>query len=101
METYPQTRWDLTELLKAPTGEPLERTLQEIESRTANFEQARAKLKPDIDEEEFLDIVHEFDGLNRVLRKIGLLCRIVVHRGHAKPKRACLQNQNRVRSRPR
>ncbi len=71
METYPQTRWDLTELLSAPTGEPVERTLQDIETRTANFEQARAKLKPDMDEEEFLDFVHEYDGLNRVLRNIG------------------------------
>lgn len=71
METYPQTRWDLTALLEAPSGEPLERALNEIETRTAKFEQARAKLKPEIDEEEFLDLVHEFDGLNRELRGIG------------------------------
>lgn len=71
METYPQTRWDLTELLSAPIGEPVERALQDIETRTANFEQARAKLKPEIDEEEFLDFVQEYDGLNRVLRNIG------------------------------
>ena len=71
METYPQTRWDLTPLLQAPTGEPVERALNEIETRTANFEQARAKLKPEIDEEEFLDFVQEYDGLNRVLRNIG------------------------------
>lgn len=71
METYPQTRWDLTPLLQAPSGEPVERALNDIETRTANFEQARAKLKSEIDEEEFLDFVHEYDGLNRVLRNIG------------------------------
>lgn len=71
METYPQTRWDLTELLQAPSGEPLDRALREIETRTANFEQARAKLKPDMDEEEFLDLVQEYDGLSRVLRTTG------------------------------
>ncbi len=71
METYPQTRWDLTPLLETPTGEPVERALNEIETRTANFEQARAKLKPEMDEEEFLDFVQEYDGLNRVLRNIG------------------------------
>lgn len=71
METYPQTRWDLTALLQAPTGEPVEKALADIESRTAHFEAARPKLKPDLDEEEFLDLVHEFEGLNRELRKIG------------------------------
>lgn len=71
METYPQTRWDLTALLAAPTGEPVEQALAEIESRTAHFEQARAKLKPDIDQEEFLDLIVEYEGLNRELRKTG------------------------------
>lgn len=71
METYPQTRWDLTVLLETPSGEPLEQALNDIEARTIKFEQARARLKPEIDEEEFLDLVQEFDGLNRVLRSIG------------------------------
>jgi oligoendopeptidase F len=71
METYPQTRWNLSALLEAPSGKPLERALQDIETRTSRFEQARARLKADIDEEEFLDLVHEFDGLNRALRKVS------------------------------
>src|SRR5438128_574216 len=71
METYPQTRWDLSALLRAPSGEPVDRALADIETRTAHFEQARARLKSEIDEEEFLDLVQEFEGLNRELRKIG------------------------------
>lgn len=71
METYPQTRWDLSALLQAPSGEPLELALQDIETRTAHFETARAKLKSDIDEEEFLDLVQELEGLNRAVRKVG------------------------------
>lgn len=71
METYPQTRWDLTTLLAAPTGEPAERALNEIETRTAQFEQTRAKLNAEIDEEEFLDILQEYAGLSRVLRNVG------------------------------
>ncbi len=71
MESYPQTRWNLTALLQAPTGEPVDRAMQEIETRTAKFEGARAKLDPGIDEEDFLDLVVEFEGLNRELRKIG------------------------------
>ena len=70
METYPQTRWDLSALLQAPSGEPVERALQDIETRTAHFEAARAKLNPDIDEEEFLDLVQELEELNRVIRKV-------------------------------
>ena len=45
METYPQTRWNLSALLEAPTGEPVDRALNEIESRTAHFEAAREKLQ--------------------------------------------------------
>ncbi|TAH50376.1 MAG: M3 family oligoendopeptidase [Chloroflexota bacterium] len=71
METYPQTRWDLSALLQAPSGEPVERALNDIETRTTNFEAAREKLTPEMDEEEFLDLVKEYEGLNRELRKIG------------------------------
>ena len=71
METYPQTRWTLTELLEAPSGAPLDRALQDIETRTAQFEAHRAQLNPNIDEEEFLDIVHEFEDLNRSLRRVA------------------------------
>ncbi len=71
METYPQTRWNLSALLQAPSGEPLDRALQEIESRTAQFEAARARLKPEIDEEEFLDLVKELEELQRAVQKVG------------------------------
>lgn len=71
METYPQTRWNLSALLEAPSGEPVERALQEIETRTARFETAREKLKPDMDEEEFLDVVHELEGINRAVRQVA------------------------------
>ena len=70
METFPQTRWNLSALLESPSGEPLERALQEIEDRTAHFETARAKLTPEIDEEEFLDFVRELEDLNRVARRV-------------------------------
>lgn len=70
MSSFQQTRWDLSELLTAPSGEPLDRALQELETRTAKFEAARARLKPDMDEEEFLDLVRELEELNRVSRRV-------------------------------
>lgn len=71
METYPQTRWDLSALLQAPSGEPLERALQDIEARTAHFEAARPKLVAEMDEEEFLDLVKEFEDLQRAASKVA------------------------------
>ncbi len=70
METYPQTRWTLSALLQAPSGAPLERALQEVETRAAQLEAARAKLKPDIDAEEFLDLTRELEDLHRALRAV-------------------------------
>lgn len=70
MASFQQTRWDLSELLASPSGEPLDSALQDIESRTAKFEGARAKLKPDMDEEEFLDLVKELEELHRVARRV-------------------------------
>jgi len=70
METYPQTRWDLSALLQAPSGAPLERALQEVETRAAQLEAARAKLKPDIDAEEFLALTRELEDLHRALRAV-------------------------------
>lgn len=70
MATFQQTRWDLSELLAAPSGEPLDTALQVVEARTAKFEAARAKLKPEMDEEEFLDLVKELEDLHRVARRV-------------------------------
>lgn len=71
METYPQTRWNLSALLQAPSGEPVDQALQDIETRTTHFETAREKLNPEIDQEEFLDLVHELEDLNRAVRRVG------------------------------
>lgn len=71
MQIYPQTRWSLTDLLTAPSGEPLERALQDIESRTAAFQAERAKLEPNIAEQAFLDLVKEFEQLNRAVRLVA------------------------------
>jgi oligoendopeptidase F len=71
METYPQTRWNLSALLEAPSGEPLERALQDIEARTARLEAARPKLTPEIDAEQFLALLKELEDLHRAVRKVS------------------------------
>jgi oligoendopeptidase F len=70
-ETFDQTRWSLTDLLEAPNGAPLENALAEIEKRTTAFEAARAKLNPDISENEFLDLVREYEGVYRAMTKVA------------------------------
>jgi len=71
MKTYPQTRWDLSALLQAPRGEPVERALQDIETRIAQFETARPKLNAAMDETEFLDLVRELENLYRALYRVA------------------------------
>lgn len=70
-ETFRQTAWSLTDLLQAPSGAPLENALAEVEQRTAAFEAARAKLNPDISENEFNDLVREFEGVYRAMIKVA------------------------------
>lgn len=71
MQTFAQTRWTLADLLEAPQGAPLENALKEIEERTARFEAARPKLHPQIDAEEFLDLVKELEDLLRLLHRLS------------------------------
>src|SRR6266536_2429055 len=71
METYPQTRWSLSDLLEAPSGAPLEKALAEIEKRTAEFEAKRARLTPEISEQEFLELLREFEGVDVVTRQVA------------------------------
>lgn len=66
-QVFNQTRWNLSDLLEAPSGPPLENALAEIEKRTVDFEAARAKLDVEISEEEFLDLVRESEALDTVL----------------------------------
>jgi oligoendopeptidase F len=71
METYPQTRWDLSALLQAPRGEPVERALHDIETRITQFETARPKLNAAMDENEFLALVRELEELHRALYRVA------------------------------
>jgi oligoendopeptidase F len=68
-EVYYQTRWNLGDLLEAPNGTPLENALADIEKRTTVFEAVRARVKPDIPEDEFVDLVREYEGLYAAMTK--------------------------------
>lgn len=69
-ETFSQTAWSLTDLLEAPTGAPYENALANIEKRTAAFEASRAKLNPDMSENEFLELVREYEAVTGAMIKI-------------------------------
>ena len=70
-ETFGQTPWSLSDLLEAPNGAPLDKALAEIERLAAAFESARAKLKPDISEIEFLELVREYEEVHRAVTKVA------------------------------
>lgn len=69
-EMLEQRRWNLSDLLEAPRGAPLENALADVETRTAKFESSRMRLKSDIDEEDFLDLVVELEQLSRTLARV-------------------------------
>lgn len=61
---YPQTQWDLSELLPEATEEVITRHLADLESAVAHFEQRRAELEPGMEPGRFLEILREYEALH-------------------------------------
>ncbi len=70
-EQFYLTRWSLTDLLEAPTGAPLDTALADIKKRTEEFEAIRAKLRADMPEKEFLDLIRQYQALDEALIKVA------------------------------
>ncbi|MGC8879045.1 MAG: hypothetical protein ACP5R2_07470, partial [Anaerolineae bacterium] len=58
---YPQKRWSLVDLFPAPDSPEMHSAIEELETRTAAFEGARARLRPDISPEELLELIHQLE----------------------------------------
>ncbi len=68
---FEMTRWSLTDLLETPGGEPLEHALADVEKRTKAFEAARPRLKPEISEEDFIGLIHDYEAILSEMTKVG------------------------------
>ncbi|MCB1057763.1 MAG: oligoendopeptidase F, partial [Acidobacteria bacterium] len=60
---WPQTHWDLKDLLPEPSEEVLGAEIRALEAATSAFEQRRGELAAGMAPEAFLDIVRQFEAL--------------------------------------
>ncbi len=71
IRTYSQTRWDLSDLLPAPTDEIVEERIRNLEESVAAFEAARHILRADMDPDTFLDLVRRYEAIVEEMRVLG------------------------------
>jgi oligoendopeptidase F len=57
------TRWNLKNLLPAHAGPELERNLSELEQKVKAFEELRPKLNPDLDVEDFYEMLEQYEDV--------------------------------------
>jgi oligoendopeptidase F len=68
--TYAMTRWSLTDLFPSQDNSELERAFQTLEQRVSKFESHRDSLKPDMDVEEFMQILTESEQTSRLAHRL-------------------------------
>ncbi len=68
--TYTQTRWSLNDLFSGYNSPDMEAAFDNVEELVASFEGARSQLKPDIETQAFLEIVHSSENITRTLSKL-------------------------------
>ena len=68
--TYTPTRWNLRDLFAGYDSPDLEAAFDKVEELVTSFEGARGSLKPDIEPEAFLEIVHSSESITRTMSKL-------------------------------
>ena len=69
--TYSQSRWDLSDLLPAPSEEVVNERLRRLEEAVRAFEEARATLSPDMPPDAFLDLVRRYEAIVEEMHILG------------------------------
>lgn len=60
---YELSGWDLSDLLPDTSPEAIEERLEALEAHVAAFEAVRERLAPDMDPDEFLDVIRQYEAL--------------------------------------
>ncbi len=68
--TYALTHWSLTDLFPSQDSSELETAFQTLEQRVSKFESHRDSLKPDMDVEEFMQILTESEQTTRLAHRL-------------------------------
>ena len=67
---YAPTRWDLGELFPSFASPELQVAFDNVEEQVLSFEGVRGKLNPEIDSNQFMEIVHASEAIARLVNKI-------------------------------
>ena len=67
---YSIKKWDLSELFPAIDSAELQAAFDKVEEQVTSFEGVRAKLKPDMDVENFLEVVRASEATTRIVYKM-------------------------------
>jgi oligoendopeptidase F len=69
--SYQLSRWSLSDLFPSHDSAEMKAAFENVESRVENFEAKRPQLVPDIDQEEFMEMVRQLEGISRLANRIG------------------------------
>jgi oligoendopeptidase F len=67
---YAQTKWSLADLFPGFDSPELESAFDNVEEQVTSFEGVRGKLKPDMDAEQFMDVVRASEATARIVNKL-------------------------------
>ncbi len=68
---YKPTRWDLSEMLPAPTEDIIRERLDNLEESVQTFEAARTTLSPEMDPEQLLVILRQYEATAEQVYLVG------------------------------
>ncbi len=68
--TYTQTAWKLDDLYPGLDSPELEAAFSELDTRVADFEKRRETLTENLSADAFLDILREYEALNRIVSRL-------------------------------
>lgn len=69
--SFKQGRWNLNDILPATSGPAYDKIVDDLKARVTTFETHREKLSDEMEEQEFLPILHEYEALNAAGRRLG------------------------------
>jgi len=70
-QTYTQTAWSLKDLFEGFDDPNYEATFKEVEAGVENFQAYREQLSPDLDEDQFISIITEYEHFVRLVSRLG------------------------------
>lgn len=71
-DTLTPTRWNLSDILPAPTGSEYDAILRDLNDRVGRFETRRAVLYDSVSQNDFMDILAQYDAIVAIVRRLGM-----------------------------